>query len=1297
VMEMSRILVRWGYSAQRFARKRSNTTLPTCIILLQQAICLGRLIEFFEENNENDSTVNPNDGYIWAMGLVLCGLYVTLEHHHVFFFNSRKGMQFRVSSVAAIFDKALRLSSTHQETLSNYGRTVNLASNDAETFYYATNFVSFIVWSPLLAVGILLTGTIMVGWAFASGIGVLVVVFVPAQLWLSGSFAKYRSRIAAITDQRLNFVSQAVRGARVMKLAGYETLFLERIQSYRAKEVMQLERANRLKATNEALFFVSNIVVSYIIFLLHVLSGNTLRTGDVFLVFTLVNVIQMELAKSLSLSVMFSSQCSVSIQRIEKFLDFPEAIEAEAESPARSTPPQQDDAGSDDVAISMSNVSCRWNEVRSMRPQLQEESASTSMPATRTKTVELAINEDDNEDTLTDDSRLQNNKTMPLALQNISIDFHRGTLTAVIGPVGGGKSALLQALIEELPVSNNGGFIRRRYQSLAYAAQDAWIMDGTIRDNIIMGRNLSNPIANDEWYEQVVSACALSLDFSQLRDGDQTIVGDRGVQLSGGQRARVGLARALYKDADVLVADDPLSAVDARVGRHLFQEAIMKMSVKKGKCVILATHQHQYVHDARCLLVMSGQLKCTGSYQDCVAASGGKLTAHEADTMSNKPDSHVKQPIKSAGNAEGRSDKIKSEERGEADGVSPGTPVKQQSGQSREQDEKNKQGLLSNKTFASYLNAMGGVGIGIFLALLFILTQTSVLVTVAAMGRWAERDAQDQDNTDIFATVGAMSALVVLLSVFRAYFCFELTIKASQKLHDKMAESVLRAKIEFFDTNPLGRIVNRFSSDVGVCDDQLPQTLFDFFMIAIVVVGAIITALTTLPFALAILPFLIWYFIRVRKIFVTSTRELKRLDGLARSPIYSLLSEALGGIATIRANNYTKYFRQKFYKAHDAHTETFFAYIASSRWVGFRMDLIVFLFLASVTFLAVVVQNKGWFEVDPAILGLSISMLIYLAGAFQWCIRQSAEAVNQMVSVERMLEYSNLPSEAALTCDKDDEIVASGWPRAGQIDYQDVSVRYRSTLPLALQKINFHIPAGARVGVVGRTGSGKSTVVQSLFRLLESENGRILIDGVDVSKLGLHALRTSISVIPQTPTLFSGCSVRENLDLFGLHSDDEISKVLEACHLIDAVKELPDGWNYLVSEGGSNFSVGERQLLCLGRALLSQNKILVLDEATASVDRRTDQLLQEALQESYNKKGTILAVAHRLDTIIDYDFILVLGQGEVLEFGTPAELLSVGEDDGVFARMVQDTGDAMSKSLREKAGVSTNAERNPTN
>ena len=388
--------------------------------------------------------------------------------------------------------------------------------------------------------------------------------------------------------------------------------------------------------------------------------------------------------------------------------------------------------------------------------------------------------------------------------------------------------------------------------------------------------------------------------------------------------------------------------------------------------------------------------------------------------------------------------------------------------------EMNQEGNVEWDTYANYLRAMGGIWVGGFLFLLFSVTQGSVLVTIAQVGRWSELPVAEQDDWNIVGLVIGLGCLVIVLALFRAFISFHLTIKASQRLHDRMAEAVLRAKIQFFDTNPLGRILNRFSADVGITDDQLPPTLFDFFMLAFIVLGALVTTISTLPFVLLALPFLGWYFWYVRNVFVTSSRELKRLEGLARSPIFAMLSESLGGIATIRSNGALDFFRSKFQAVHDAHTRSFFSFIAASRWVGFRMDSLVFLFLAAVSFLSVLFNEQGWFSVDPAILGLSLSMLLQLTGLFQWCIRQSAEVVNQMVSVERVLAFGKVEPEAPLELEGDRELLETGWPSQGSIQVEELSVRYRDSLPLALQEISFSIPQGARVGVVGRTGASKT-------------------------------------------------------------------------------------------------------------------------------------------------------------------------------------------------------------------------------
>eukprot|EP00980_Cylindrotheca_fusiformis_P029799 scaffold23877_cov230-Cylindrotheca_fusiformis.AAC.1 len=559
------------------------------------------------------------------------------------------------------------------------------------------------------------------------------------------------------------------------------------------------------------------------------------------------------------------SEAYVSISRIQNFLEFPERPERESSGIEEGS-----------VAISMDDVTCHWNHV--------------------IKISKLTIKEFEEAES----------SGAPAALSNISIDFHQGQLTCIIGTVGCGKSALLQAIVGELPITS--GNVRRSYETLAYAAQDPWIMDGTVKDNITLGQEF-----RQEWYDTIVDACGLRLDFSQFAKGDQTIVGDRGIQCSGGQRARIGLARALYRDADVLVADDPLSAVDAKVGRQLFNEAILKLGVNRGKTVILTTHQHQYVNEQRCVLVKKGRIAKIGSYKECVEAADGKLTSHAADDAVDTL--FVDQEA------------ARSETNEKATDVQYAI-----SAVSEDEKEDSSSGLIRLETFVNYARAMGGLWVAFFLFVLFTITQASVLVTIAMMGRWAERPAPEQREWDILGLVIGLSIAVILLASFRAGISFFFTIKASRELHDGMTKAVLRAPISFFDTNPLGRILNRFSADVGSNDDLLPQTLFDFTVIFYIVIGTIATTVSVLPYALLVIPPLLYYFLSVRRVFVTTSTELKRLESLARSPIFAMISESLSGVATIRANDATQYFVDKFERAHDAHTRAFFSFIAASRW-----------------------------------------------------------------------------------------------------------------------------------------------------------------------------------------------------------------------------------------------------------------------------------------------------------------------------------------------------------------------------
>ena len=842
------------------------------------------------------------------------------------------------------------------------------------------------------------------------------------------------------------------------------------------------------------------------------------------------------------------------------------------------------------------------------------------------------------------DEKQSSEQDARVAISGITMSFRSNQLYCIIGKVGSGKSALLQALAGELAVSV--GTIGRHYNSLAYAVQCPWIMNGSVRQNILMGHPF-----DELWYSEVVNACGLKPDIARFQNGDETIVGDRGVQLSGGQKARIGLARALFCDSDVLLLDDPLSAVDSKVARLLFYEAIQGLAVKRGKCAILVTHQHQFVGRAnRCILLDNGMILGEGSFTDIASCSKNDLA-------------HVLQTEKGE-------DELDNEEREiDADALQI-VPV---SKKDDTQNESRVTGLIRLETWKAYGKAVGGFGACIFFCLMFALTQASQLVIIVLIGNWSSAGGNSYLIPVVWLTLG-----MVTLSTTQAYLSFHLLIRASQRLHDRMLHSVLRAQISFFDTNPLGRILNRFSADVGISDESLPLTIYDFTAGLSVVVGSVVIAIVSLPFILLALPVLLWAFLYLRRLFVTNTRELKRLEGIGRSPIFAMLGESLDGISTIRANDKIVFFSRAFEKLHDAHTRAYFTFTSSSRWFAFQMDFLSFILMSCASLLAVLFQDRGWFNVDPAILGLSLTLLIQISTTnFPWVVRQSAEVTNQMVSVERISEFGNLSQEPPLHTQADEE--HEHWPTNASIKVKNFTTRYRADLPYCLHNVTFSIDSGTRIGIVGRTGSGKSSLVQALFRILEAEEGSIEIGGVDISSIGLHKLRTSMAVISQMPVLFSGCTIKENLDPFEKFDTESVRNALVSVQMIDVINDLPCGLDTLVAEGGSNFSVGQRQLLCLARAILLRLRILVLDEPTANIDSDTDKLLQQTLKDEFSE-ATIICVAHRLDTIIDYDRILVLGDGEILEYGTPGELLSM---NGHFASMVANTG-RMADTLRER-------------
>eukprot|EP00039_Didymoeca_costata_P001601 m.53653 g.53653 ORF g.53653 m.53653 type:complete len:1321 (-) comp10876_c0_seq1:105-4067(-) len=809
-----------------------------------------------------------------------------------------------------------------------------------------------------------------------------------------------------------------------------------------------------------------------------------------------------------------------------------------------------------------------------------------------------------------------------LHLRDISFDLQAGSLLCVVGPVGCGKSTLLMTVLRELaPFRGTVDVLGR----VSYCSQDAWIVSDTIEANICFGQ----PYDADR-YSRVVKACQLEQDIETFPEGHDTVVGERGVTLSGGQRARLSLARAAYQEADVYLLDDPLSAVDAKVGEDLFTECIQDLLIKRGACVILVTHQLQVLERVDLVLALNRDGGCAGfgKYQDLV-----------------DKDVHF---ALLAPNSEGPT----------TPGLPPTEAAPRESGQRRKrttliENEKRQVGKVTKKVYVDYFKAGFGAWTWI-IVLIFIATQMAENSASFVLAIWTDDDDLSQEGFYVKLFSGLIGA-TVLLSFGRCLLYMAAAVVASKNLHRSAFTGVVHSPIRYFDTNPVGRILNRFSKDLGFIDNLMPDTGLDFFQGALQTLGTIIiSCVVNFYVVICVLP-LSFVFIRLRGYYLSASREIRRIEAVSRSPIYSLFSNSLAGLSTIRASPSKSRFVYSMDHALDEHSRAYFAFIGVSRWFGFRLDAIVFTLMTVVTFAAVAMRD----EIGAGEVGLTLVYVIMISTSFQWFVRQSAELENQMTSTERLLEFGDLPPE------KNPEMPANfnskQWPSKGAIEFKDLHLRYDEDGDDVLRGLNCSIQGGEKIGIVGRTGAGKSSIIAALFRLSPTR-GTINIDGVDLGSLPLDVMRRAISVIPQEPVLFSG-SVRRNIDPFRDFDDLAIWSALENAGLKETILELPgDGLNSEVQEGGSNFSVGQRQLLCLARAMLRPNKVLVLDEATANVDNDTDEIIQRTIRERF-KDWTVLTIAHRLNTVLDSDRIMVVDNGRIGEFDTPRALM---DQRGIF-------------------------------
>ncbi|EDV27231.1 uncharacterized protein TRIADDRAFT_54969 [Trichoplax adhaerens] len=819
-----------------------------------------------------------------------------------------------------------------------------------------------------------------------------------------------------------------------------------------------------------------------------------------------------------------------------------------------------------------------------------------------------------------------------LSLQDINFSVQGNELCIVVGSVGSGKSTLLMALMGEIPLEN-GQII---YEGdIAYVPQTPWLVPGTIKDNILFGKPFDK-----EKYRKVIRVCTLDKDFHRLRLGDATHVGER---------------------------DDPLSAVDPQVSRQLFERCICDLL--GGRLRILVTHQIQYLKRADKILVLdNGKLQHYGTYEELVGKGIDFLSYVKTDEEDKQTESlsvsNLTVPTRE------RRYTISARH---MTGITNNEPP-----QESVQTEDRIEGVVPLTTYYFFFKAGFGLATLIMFILICAISQTSTIFCDWWLSQLSDQFTRLPDNLTnaekiasvtlfdlhIGSIIGIYSALLIcslLLALGRCLMSTTTTVNAAKSFHDKMLQSVVQTRMQFYDTNPAGRIINRFSKDAAAMDDKIPVSFLGATQCFVVCIGVIITTAIVNPWVLIPAVVLTVVFIFLRKFYLNLSRDIKRLESINNSPIYDHLSITLQGLPIIRAFNAEKRFQDNFLDYMNVHTQTWIVFAGSMRWIAFHLDLVSSLYIGGVAFASLIVSD----HIDPGLIGLSLSYSLILLGNLQWSIRQSVELENQMTSVERIREYIKLPSEGDLETSKDP---SASWPEYGNIIYDNLSFGHGKNLPNVLKNISCTILGQEKIGIVGRTGAGKSSFIAALFRISEPE-GSLIIDGVDCKKIGLHCLRSRISVIPQEPVFFTG-TIRTNLDPGNRYSDEQLWDALEEVHMKEFISTLPGNVHALVTEAGSNFSNGQKQLLCLARAILKRNRILVIDEATANVDFRTDSIIQDSIRRKF-KECTVITIAHRLNTVIDSDRIMVLDDGRIAEFAAPFALLL--REDSLFSKLIQQT------------------------
>ncbi|XP_059049024.1 ATP-binding cassette subfamily C member 4-like [Achroia grisella] len=1220
---------------------------------------LGFFIEYFAGPRTSE---NYKNAHIYVFFINVLSVGTLLLFNHGMLNQSCTGMRVRIACCSLVYRKILKLNYSGLNK-TGPGHVINLMSNDVNRFDVAVIYLHFAWVAPIVATFVTYLVWKLVSWATLAGIAVMFLQTVVVQVYLSKLQGSLRGKIARRTDERVKVMNELVSGIQVIKMYSWEVPFQKVVDKLRKLEVKLILRTSMIKGFSSALGVFTERFILYATVLTFVCMGGDIYSAITFALVQYFNLLQLTCNILFPMAMSFFAEARVSIKRLEEFLTLDE-IELtsviNSEEYTNSTKLITNDTNNHDNKI--------YNEKQKM--VISEVTASWQQDC--------------------------------ITLKNISLSAAPGEFVGVAGLVGSGKSSLLQLILGELVPYK--GTVSLGGARVAYASQEPWLFVATVRQNILFGLPY-DPVR----YKKVVTACALLRDFEQLPSGDGTLVGERGASLSGGQRARIGLARACYRQADIYLLDDPLSAVDAHVGKHLVSECLLGLLQHSTR--ILVTHQLHHLKSAdKVIILHKGTIDSQGSFEEVSRTPFFAELLQEVVAMDDVSPVQLQRTTSIVSH-------VSNKETPDA------TPRETENEDSQETDEMISKGRVAGSVYTKYFGAGNS---WCTLLLTFVVIIMAQLVTSAGdlwLTHWMNsidelKSAKTQDmnntesdintidiyndtesfnnnltssinSTDILATnitnsdfssnpnIHQMYINIWTICIFgcigftagRAVIFLWVCMRNSIKLHKQMFGNILAATMRFFDTNPSGRILNRFSKDMGIMDEILPRLMLDTIQVCMVMTGILVMVAIVNPCMLltTVVCAVLMYFLTI--FYLNSAQSIKRVEAVSRSPVFSHVSASMAGLATVRACGAQEILRRQFDDKQDVHTAAWYLTLTTNAAFSIWLSVVSAVYVIVASYIFLLLDGDGNYKSGN--VGLAISQGLILVNMVQLGIKQATDVISQMTSVERVLQFTSLPQEQIAG-----PTPPASWPQRARLVFKDLYLRYDEEAEPVLKNLNVVIESGWKVGVVGRTGAGKSSLISALFRLAPID-GHVFIDDIDTGDIALKSLRSKISIIPQEPVLFSA-SLRYNMDPFDKYSDSDIWNALEQVELKSSINSLSAN----VASGGNNFSAGQRQLLCLARAALAHNKLLVLDEATANVDPNTDALIQKSIRKHFSE-CTVVTVAHRLHTIADSDRVIVMEAGQIVECGHPHELLQ--NSKGHFYSMVSQLGPASEQKLCELA------------